>query len=290
MTLAQLIPLAIQVSMALIVFCVALNGRFGDLFCVLRRPMQLLRTLAAMHLVTVPLAIVLAVWLDLNTAVELALVASALSPVPPIVPGKELKAGGAPAFVVGTLVVTSLFAIVFVPLAVALIGPHFDRHGQVAPATVATIVGTSVLLPLLAGVLVRAAMPRVADRIRRPLTLVATLLLVTACIPVLIQVWPALVTLIGNYSLLVMVGFSLAGLLAGHVLGGPEDNHRTVLAISAASRHPAVAIAIVHDAPERPEVMAAVLLLLVVGALVSTPYAMWRGRQASTTHGGSHAF
>jgi BASS family bile acid:Na+ symporter len=40
----------------------------------------------------------------------------ALSPVPPIVPNKELKAGGAPSYVIGVLVATALFSIVFVPL------------------------------------------------------------------------------------------------------------------------------------------------------------------------------
>lgn len=281
MTTAQLILLAIQLSMALIVFGVGLDGRFSDMLHVLRRPLQLLRTLAAMYLVTVPLAFLLAVRFDLNVAVEIALVASALSPVPPIVPKKEMKAGGDRAYVVGVLVATAVFSIVFVPWAVALIAPVFGRTAQISSATVATVVGTSVLLPLFAGVIVRAVAPRAAERLQRPLSVFGMVLLVAACIPVLIAQWPAFVALVGNFSLAVMVLFSLAGLAAGHLLGGPEEDHRTVLAISAASRHPAVAIAVAQGAPEKAEVLAAVLLLLLVGTLISTPYALWRGRTAA---------
>ena len=70
------------------------------------------------------------------------------------------------------------------------------------------------------------------------------------------------------------------------MLGGPAPEDRTVLGLSTASRHPGVAIAVVSTvaAPEnRPIIIAAVLLCVIVGAIATAPYVKWRkrARQAS---------
>ena len=94
MTIAQLIPLAIQVSMGLIVLSIGLQVSPADMAPLLRRPGYLVRAVLAMNVFMPVLAMVLAMAFDLNPAVEGALIALALAPVPPILPNKELKAGG----------------------------------------------------------------------------------------------------------------------------------------------------------------------------------------------------
>ena len=116
MTLAQLIPIVIQISMALILFCVGLHARFEDITFLWRKPGLLLRSLLAMNVVMPVFAVLVAVLFDLNVVVEAALIAMALSPIPPILPNKEIKAGGGPSYIIGVLVVTGVLSIVFVPL------------------------------------------------------------------------------------------------------------------------------------------------------------------------------
>ena len=108
MTTAQLIGLAIQLSMAMIIFCVALDAKFGDVVFVWRRPGLLSRSLFAMLVVMPLFAIGMAMGFDLQHTVEIALLASALSPVPPILPSKQIKAGGESSYVVGLLTTTAL--------------------------------------------------------------------------------------------------------------------------------------------------------------------------------------
>ena len=48
--------------------------------------------------------------------------ASALSPVPPILPGKQIKAGGHASYVIGLLLSSALVAIVYVPMMGHLLG------------------------------------------------------------------------------------------------------------------------------------------------------------------------
>jgi bile acid:Na+ symporter, BASS family len=276
--LAHLIPLAIQVSMGLIIFCVGLHARFEDITALARKPGLLIRSLLAMNVVMPVVAVLIALLFDLNVVVEAALIAMALSPIPPILPSKEIKAGGEASYIIGVLVATALLSIVFVPLVSQVVGELFRHPLHVSPATVAKIVSTSILLPLLAGICLRLVAKSLANRIAKPLSIVGTVLLVAAFVPVLIAQWHSLGALVGNFTLVAIVAFALVGLAAGHLLGGPDPDDRTVLALSTATRHPAVAMAIVHDAHDKQSVLAAVLLVLMVGSLVSVPYVKWRRR------------
>lgn len=276
MTQQQAIGLAVQLSMALMLFSVALRSPRRDIVHLLHEPGLLLRSLLAMNVLMPLVAVAIAVAFDLHPAVEIALVAMALAPVPPIVPGKEIKAGGRQSFVLRLLAVSGLVSIVFVPAMAALLGHVFGRPVHVAVGTIARIVGTSILLPLLLGYAFRHVAPSLAARVGRPLSIVGMVLLAAAIMPVLIQVWPAVTSLIGHYALAAVVAFVLIGLAIGHALGGPDPDHRTVLALSTSTRHPAVAIAVLHGVPQAQSAMAAVLLVLLVGMVVSIPYVKWR--------------
>jgi BASS family bile acid:Na+ symporter len=278
MTLAALIPLAITLSMSTIIFCVALHAKFGDVVFLWRRPWLLLRSLLSMLVVMPLLVVVAAVLFDLHPAVEVALLASALSPVPPILPSKQIKAGGESSYVVGLLTTTALVSIVYVPLAAAGIGSFFHRAVEVSPADVARIVATSMLLPVLGGMAVRKFAPALALRLDRPLSILATVVLAAACVPILLKEWPDIVRMLGNFTLVAMAAFAAIGLIVGHWLGGPDPHERSVLAMATASRHPAVALAITHNAVDKPGVMAAVLLALIVASIVTAPYVKWRQR------------
>jgi bile acid:Na+ symporter, BASS family len=234
-------------------------------------------------------AALIAALFDLNVVVESALVAMALSPIPPILPNKELTAGGGASYIIGVLIVTGLLSIVFVPLVSHLIGEAFGHPVRVSPLTIAKIVVTSILAPLLAGICLRRLSAAIADRIAGPLSIFGTALLIAAFIPVLLAQWRTLVGLVGNFTLVAIVVFALVGLAVGHLLGGPDPDDRTVLALSTATRHPAVAMAIVHDAQDKQSVLSAVLLVLLVGTIVSGPYVTWRRRNHDANVGARHA-
>jgi len=91
--------------------------------------------------------------------------------------------------------------------------------------------------------------------------------------------------LLGNGTLVAIVLVTMAGLAVGHVLGGPAIENRLVLALSTASRHPAVAIAIAYATfPGEELVTAAVLLELVVVTLISAPYISHIKREVRALH------
>src|SRR5262249_22224862 len=145
------------------------------------------------------------------------------------------------------------------------------------PAEIALIVSITVLAPLFAGILVLRIAPVVAERIAKPVSRFAILLLLASLIPIFFIAMPAIVSLIGNGTIAAIAAFIIIGLAFGHLLGGPKPEDRTVLAISTSSRHPAVALAIATASfPGQQLVLAALLIYLIVNGVISLPYLIWR--------------
>jgi BASS family bile acid:Na+ symporter len=286
MTAAKLLGLGINVSMALIVLGVALAAGHGQLRDAFRSPGLLARALVAMFVVMPVVAVLIAKYLDLNYALLVALLLLALSPVPPILPTKQIKAGGSASFVLGLLVIAALAAILVVPAGVEIIGRLFGRELDVPFAPIARVVGTSVLLPVVIGLVIARRAPEFAARAARPVSKFAGVLLLLSVLPVLWVAWDELAAQMNNFTVLAIVVFVAIGLLVGHLLGGPEPDDRTALALATSTRHPGVAVAALHAIePANKDIVAVVVLYLLVGAIASLPYAKWRTRLHATQHG-----
>ena len=289
MNLAQLIPILLQISIALIVFAVGLQAKRGDLTYLLRNPSLLLRSVLAMNVIMPLIAAGIAGAFHLKPELETALVLLAVSPVPPVLTGKEAKAGGNVSYGIGLLAVSAALAIVAVPASVTLIARLFGFDVHVPMALIAKVVGVSVLGPLILGVLVQRVAPALAARAAKPLSRVATILLLLAFVPALLASGRTLLARVGDFTVAAILLFVLLGLAVGHLLGGPAPEDRTVLALSTSSRHPAVAIAVAGALVQDKEALSmTVLLAFLVSAIVTAPYAKWRARRtAAAARGGA---
>ena len=123
-------------------------------------------------------------------------------------------------YAIGLLVVVALLAVVFVPFAVDLLGRAFGEATTIPPTAIALIVARNVLAPLGAGLLVHYSARPFAERIARPLSVVAWILLFASVLPILFTALPAIRSLIGNGTFVALIAFVVAGLAAGHLLGG----------------------------------------------------------------------
>jgi bile acid:Na+ symporter, BASS family len=261
----------------LIVFGIGLRSTVRDATTLFRYLSLLVRSVLATS-VLMPLfaASIIAVF-SLRPAIGIALIALAVSPVPPILPDQQLKLFARQDYVFGLFGASSLLAIVLAPLTVALIGFVFAREISIAPSAIAITVAVTVLVPFSFGMIVRRIRPEFAARSSPRAGKAGMLLLIVAAGPVLITEWPAMISLISNGTLVALVAFTGVGLAAGHLLGGPNPDHRTVLALSTASRHPGVALTIATEIfPDQELVAPALLLYLLVGAIALAPYVLWR--------------
>jgi BASS family bile acid:Na+ symporter len=277
MTVAQWLGLVLQTSIFLTVLGLGLTATWQDAVYLLQHPKLLLGAVLSMNVVMPIVAAVIATSFSLPFEVKVALVALAVSPVPPIIQKKQITAGGRRQYVVGLLVAMSVLAIVLIPLTVEILNYVFDRSAAIGPAMVSKIMLMTVLAPLLAGLLIRHWRPA-AEKSSGTIIGLAGIMLVIGCVVLLYGLWPITRTYLGNGVVLMLAAIAVIGLGVGHCLGGPLPGDRTALAMSTASRHPGVALAIATSgaaAEPKPE-LAIILLYLVVATIVSVPYQRWR--------------
>lgn len=287
--LQTLIPILIGLSLAGLVLAVGLNASREDLLYVLTRPKLLFRAILSVMVIPPIIAGVLIALLPIEPVVKAGIMLMAISPVPPLVPGKELGVGGRKNYAYGLYVAMALLTIVSVPIVIAIVTTLYDRQDYVSVAQIAQTTFLGVLLPLAIGLAVRAMAPEFASKVWRTLYRLSLILVVLAFLPVVVKVWPALSELVGNGTMAVMAIVSVLGIATGHLLGGPDLRDRATLAIASSVRHPGIAMSIAAMHFTDPRVSAAILLFMLVGLVVSIPYTMWIKRHHEPPSMAAHA-
>src|SRR5262245_608832 len=222
----QLVKLLITASVLLLVFSLGTRARFGDTASVLRAlvqpPDRLARALVAMYVVVPAAAVCMGLALDLPKPIRVGLLAVAIAPIPPILPGTQLKLGGHAQQVFGLLVAVSLSAIVLVPVMVALLGHIFGREASFGPWSTGWLIAKTVLMPLAAGVLLRWLAPGWASRGAPWASRLGTALLAISVVAVFVKAGPTILSLTSAAAMLSIVALASVAIVAGHALGGPD--------------------------------------------------------------------
>jgi BASS family bile acid:Na+ symporter len=266
------------VSILCTVLGFGLKAAPSDLLYLVQHPGLLLRSLLAVFVVMPILAVTFDKLIDIPYATEIVLVALAMSPVPPLLPQRGEKGGGLQSYGVALMAMLALLAILIVPLWAEILSAIFGWPIGVTPAAIARIVVIAALLPLIAGMTVHALWPAVADRLQRPVGLIAKVLLPLAVVVLLSGTWQVIWDSVGEGTVLALVAFVVVGLLVGHVLGGPDPEHSVVLALSTACRHPAIALLVASANFPNERFVGTILLYLILNAIVGLPYLAWQRR------------
>jgi BASS family bile acid:Na+ symporter len=279
MTTAEIIILAAKLSIVGMVFALGIRSKWEDVAELLGRPGLLIRSFLAINIVVPLFAIVAAAILPLRLEVEVMLIALSLSPVPPLLPGKVSSARGDRSFAIALLVVFAVLSVVWVPFAVHIVGWIFGRPVGVDPRAIAWIVTTLIVVPLLLGMALRHFAADFARRIEHAVSLGAMAVLGIVGVLIVASSARAMLAQIGDGVLVLMTAFVLVGLAAGHMLGGPDPQERTDLALAAASRHPGITLAVAHMTfPQGHAATALVAIYLIVAIVIGLPYIKWRAR------------
>ncbi len=161
MTVALLILLKLFVT--IIIFGIGLDPTPRDAIRLFRHPALLLRSLLAMYVLVPLAAVALVKLLELPAGVEAALLVLAVSAGAPLLPRKLLGIGDG-AYIFSLVVVSSVLAVILVPLWLEILIPLFPRLPHVAPHHAARVLG-EIVLPAAAG---GHGCPLAVSGVRRP--------------------------------------------------------------------------------------------------------------------------
>lgn len=268
-----------EISIFLTVFSFGMKSSLRDASYLFRHPRSLGLSILSMGVIMPAIAVAATLLLDLHPAVELALVALSVSPVPPFLPLRVMKAGGKPEYTVSLLAITAVLAVGVIPAAVAIYSKAYPVRVHRPPLEILEVTFGSVLLPFVLGMIARRWAPAQTRRMEKRLPRVAMALLALSLVAILSGLWDAILALTRFSTFLALGGYAFLGFLVGDLLGGLKTEDRTVLAFATAMRHPGVALYVAHgnDATDRA-VFAAILLYLLAGTLASSLYMAARRR------------
>ena len=277
MTVVTVLMVLLQASLFLVVLSFGLQIRMADVLYLFRRPWQLVKSLISIFVVMLIFAIIVNRIFNLHGVVEIALIALALSPVPPLIPNRLLKAGGGVSFSFGLLAAVSFLSIIIVPGVLRIMDAVFGLHANISEGAILKTVLTGIVIPIVIGMIIRYFVPA-SEKFAGILGKIGMIVAVLGLLPILLALLPFMWTVIGNGTIAAIIGFAVVGMISGHLLGGPEPKDRTVLAIATSARHPAIAISLASANAGETDiklVAAVVVLYALISVIVSIPYIKW---------------
>ena len=279
MSPADIVKLVLTGGIALTVFAIGLRSRPADTLQLVRQPMLGLRAMTSMFVLTPIFVIAVTMAVALGRPDRAALIALAVSPMPPILPRREATVGGEGDYAVGLQVMASVVSIIVAPIIVWLAGRLFGVAAHFDTLAMLKVLAITIGAPLAAGIAIARFWPRAAKLSRRLGTLAMVVLAVGAAFALYAEA-PNVVARIGHGLLWVTAAIVLFGLLVGHLLGGPDPGNRGALALATSARHPGLAIALAAGAfpADKDAIVATVLLFLLTNVMLTLPYMLWRRR------------
>ncbi|WP_432809101.1 bile acid:sodium symporter family protein [Pantanalinema sp. GBBB05] len=271
-----------KLTLFALMFSMGLHWTFRDVVWLWQQPSLLVRSLFSV-LIAVPILGVLVVFIPgLTVAQRIGIGAMFTCPGAPMIPVKSLKAGGHPQFIGSLQFTISLLAIITVPVTALILAQFFPNQAWLSPQEIANQIFFAQILPMGLGVLLAQYVPKLADELLEPANKIASLLLLLVAIVLLVVTLDDVLNA-GVAAYLAIGLLSLASLVCGHLLGGPDPGTRTALAYATSTRNAGLAILLVTlNFPNLDYVKGGIINTLItyalVTAIVTIPYTIWRKR------------
>lgn len=244
------------------------------------RDLRLVSLALVVNFVLIPLlACVIAAVLKLDQPLGIGLQLLGCAAGAPFLPKlAELAKGNLP-FAVGVMVLLMIVTVGYLPLVL----PLLLSGVTVNPAKIARSLVLLMILPLGAGLAVRAGREEMAARCKpwldrtSNISLILLVLLITAAnIDKVLQVF-------GTRGILAGLLFITLGFAIGWLLGGPGSDTKRVLALGTGQRNIAAALVVGTESFRDPRVLVMVIVVGIVSFIVLMPlsYMLARGSSAA---------
>jgi len=198
----------------------------------------------------------------------------------PFLPKLAEIAKGNLAFAVGLMVLLMVVTIGYQPLVL----PLLLQGVSVNPVKIARSLVLLMLLPLGAGLALKALYEKAAARVKPVLDRVSSLSLVLLVLLISMVNIRNVLDVFGTRGILAGIIFIVLGFGIGWFLGGPEVETRRVLALGTGQRNIAAALVIGSQSFDDPKVVVMVIVVAIIGLLILMPLSRVLAKPASMIH------
>jgi len=178
----------------------------------------------------------------------------------------ELAKGNLP-FAVGLMVLMSVGTVAYLPVVLPLLLPG----ATVNSGKIAGWLFLLTLLPLAAGLALRAWREGVAARVKPVLDWVSNVILVPMVLLLAVANIDKILHVFGTRGILAGLLLIALGFGIGWMIGGPGNDRRRTLALGTGQRNIAAALVVASESFDDPSVVIMVIVVTIVGLLTLLP-------------------
>lgn len=250
-------------------FGLGLGLTIQQVFAPLKKVSLIAKALVASFLLTPLLAYALARIIGLDQQLAIGLFILGVSAGSPILAKFSQIAKGDLAYTLGLMVLLQVVTIIFAPLVLPLLLENIqvDSWGMLQSLI------TTMLIPLAAGLFVKARYEELAQSLSPYMTQASSITLMVQVVLGVLLTGGDLLGLLGTGALLAALLFITISLVLGYFLGGPDRDTRVVTGLGTAQRNISAAMLITVQNFAEPKVLVMVLagaaLMLVINPLVA---------------------
>jgi bile acid:Na+ symporter, BASS family len=204
-------------------------------------------------------------WLDESFGIGLLLLGCAAGA--PFLPKLAEVAKGDLAFAVGTMVLLMVVTVGYLPIVL----PLLLAGVTVDPGKIARSLVLLMLLPLAAGLALKAYYGGMAMRVKPVLDWISNISLILLVLLITAANIDKVLDVFGTRGILAGLLFVALGFAIGWVLGGPGDDTRRVLALGTAQRNIAAALVVGSQSFSDAKVVVMVIVVAIVGLIILLP-------------------
>ena len=268
-TLSKAIPSTMLVFVVSSMLAVGLSLTIKQILAPLRDARLVTLALVANFILMPVGALVISRLVQLDSSLGIALLLLGTAAGAPFLPKLASVAAGNLAFAVGLMVLLMVLTVGYMPLVLPLLLEGLS----VDPMKIARSLVLLMLIPLAAGLMVKARYDAVAARGAPLLNKLSTLSLALMIALMLVTNIRNIVDLFGSRGVLASVIFLLAGLGIGWLLGGTGAGVKSVLALGTAQRNIAAALVVGGQNFTDPKVVVMIVVVAIVGMMLLIPTA-----------------
>lgn len=185
----------------------------------------------------------------------------------PFLPKLAELAKGNLAFAVGAMVLLMIVTIGYLPVVL----PLLLTGVTVDPWQIARSLIVLMLLPLAAGLALKAYYEVMAARVKPALDRISNISLILLVLLITAANIDKVLDVFGTRGILAGLLFIALGFAIGWVLGGPGNDTRRVLALGTAQRNIAAALVVGSQSFSDPKVVVMVIVVAIVGLIILMP-------------------
>ncbi len=235
----------------------------------LRNPRLVLLALLG-NFVLMPLgALALAKVLRLDDPFAVGLLVLGCAAGAPFLPKLAELAKGNLAFSVGAMVLLMVVTVGYLPLVMPLLLPGVT----VDPWNIARSLVLLMLLPLAAGLVLKALYEEMASRVKPMLDWISNISLILLVLLITVANIDKVLQVFGTRGIFAGLLYIALGFGVGWLLGGSDSDTRRVMALGTSQRNIAAAIVVASQSFSDPKVVVMVIVVAIVGLIVLIPLA-----------------